>query len=139
MYRRRLACNYLYHVEWQPPSLRGGWFIGWRVAASVFGQAMAAFYYSSFSCSPGRVHHLAHRGCFTIYRTTAIVFDGSLWPALLIALTRYSSCTPRGWPFNVAVVSSEIAVCFHLFPRPVPRPIPPSPISFIVRSRRSMI
>jgi len=31
-----------------------------------------------------------------IHKTTAMVFVASLWPALLMAFTRYSNCTPRG-------------------------------------------
>ncbi len=61
------------------------------------------------------------------YKTTAIVFEGELWPALLTAFTRYSSCTPRGCLFNEALVSSDIAACLQ------------SPVPSIVRSRLSMI
>jgi hypothetical protein len=33
-----------------------------------------------------------------------MVLDGSLWADLLMAFTRHSSCTPRGWSFDEAIL-----------------------------------
>ena len=63
----------------------------------------------------------------TIHRTSAIVFEGSLSPALLMAFTRYSNWVVRGWSFSEAFVSREIAGCYlHALSYPRrKRPNPP--------------
>ena len=51
-----------------------------------------------------------HKMLFS-YKTTAAVLDGILSPPALTALTRYSSCGPRGWSARVVSVSRAMPTC----------------------------
>jgi|GEM_PF-6186747 len=49
------------------------------------------------------------------HKTTAIVLLGSLWPALLMAFTRYSNWVALGWSFGEAFVCTDMPFIIYVF------------------------